>query len=420
MSLPRYSEYKDSNIEWLGEVPAHWEVAQLKRVLDIQNGADHKSIETDDGYPVIGSGGPFAYASKFIYDGESVLLGRKGTIDRPLHVTGKFWTVDTMYWTKISADACGRFCYYAALTIPFDFYSTNTALPSMTKGVLSAHPIALPPYDEQHAIATFLDRETAKIDALIAEQEKLLALLAEKRQATISHAVTRGLNPNVPMKDSGISWLGAVPAHWEMRRLKALSPAITVGIVVNPSDYISDAGLPFIYGGDISEGHISITSCRRIDPSDSDKQAKTRLSPGDLLTVRVGAPGVTAVVPEECAGGNCASVMLIRSGGFNSNWLCYAMNSRMVRYQVEVVQYGAAQEQFNIGHAVNFWIATPPREEQDTLAAGIGKAVERIDALKGQVEQAIGLLRERRSALISAAVSGKVDVREFALEGEVA
>ncbi len=105
MSLPRYPAYKDSGVSWLGEVPAHWEISGLKHLLDIQNGADHKAIESESGYPVIGSGGPFAFAEKFIYDGESVLLGRKGTIDKPLYVNGKFWTVDTMYWSKVAPSA---------------------------------------------------------------------------------------------------------------------------------------------------------------------------------------------------------------------------------------------------------------------------------------------------------------------------
>lgn len=419
MSLPRYAQYRDSGVTWLGDVPSHWEVAPFKLLVEFQNGSAHKTIEVDDGYPVYGSGGVFAYASDYLHDGESVLLGRKGTVDKPLYVTGKFWTVDTMYWTRISPDACGKFCYYAATSIPFAYYATNTALPSMTQSVLGTHLVAFPHKEEQTVIAAFLDRETAKIDALIAEKEKLLALLAEKRQATISHAVTRGLDPNVPMKDSGIPWLGLIPAHWEMRRLKTLSPAITVGIVVNPSGYVSDAGLPFIYGGDIAEGRVSTASCRRIDPADSDKQAKTRLQAGDLLTVRVGAPGVTAVVPSECDGGNCASVMLVRRGDFNSDWLCFAMNSRMVRYQVEVVQYGAAQEQFNISHAINFWIATPPRDEQDRLTLRLEAEIERIDDLSEHAEQAIELLRERRSALITAAVTGQIDARGL-VEAEAA
>jgi type I restriction enzyme, S subunit len=145
MSFPRYPKTKPSGVEWLGDVPEHWEVVQFKHLVDIHNGADHKHIEQAEGYPVLGSGGPFACASEFLYDGESVLLGRKGTIDRPLHVTGRFWTVDTMYWTKIRNNVSGRFSYYTALTIPFAYYSTNTALPSMTKGSLNGHLVSRPP-----------------------------------------------------------------------------------------------------------------------------------------------------------------------------------------------------------------------------------------------------------------------------------
>ncbi|WP_211242917.1 restriction endonuclease subunit S [Sinimarinibacterium sp. CAU 1509] len=411
MSFPRYPEYKDSGVEWLGEIPAHWTVAPFKRLVEFQNGADHKAVEVDEGYPVYGSGGVFAQASQYLYDGESVLLGRKGTIDKPLHVTGRFWTVDTMYWTRIRREANGKFCYYVAASIPFAYYSTNTALPSMTQSALGAHAIAYPEKLEQTTIAAFLDHETAKIDALVAEQEKLIALLKEKRQAVISHAVTKGINPDAPMKPSGIEWLGDVPAHWTMARLKNVSPFITVGIVVNPSDYVSEDGLPFIYGGDISEGSIDADAARRISPEHSEKNSKTRLETGDLLTVRVGAPGVTAVVGPDCEGGNCASVMLIRRGAFDSRWLCFAMNSRMVRFQVEVVQYGAAQEQFNISHAINFWIAVPPRAEQAEIADGLTRETADIDSLISEAECAINLLKERRSALISAAVTGQIDVR---------
>jgi type I restriction enzyme S subunit len=206
MNLPKYPVYEESGVPWIGCKPGHWQTVPFKCLINIQNGADHKGIEQADGYPVYGSGGVFAYASDYLYDSESVLLGRKGTIDKPIFVTGPFWTVDTMYWTKISSGANPRFVYYAALTIPFNYYSTNTALPSMTKAVLHAHLVACPPLEEQRAIAKFLDRETGKIDALIAEQERLIELLKEKRQAVISQAVTKGLDPNAPMKDSGVEW----------------------------------------------------------------------------------------------------------------------------------------------------------------------------------------------------------------------
>ena len=179
-----------SGVEWLGDVPEHWDVVPYKRFVQLQNGADYKDIETDDGYPVIGSGGPFAFATKFMHDGESVLLGRKGTIDKPLFVTGRFWTVDTMYWTRIAPDANARFSYYAARTIPFAFYSTNTALPSMTKGAIHGHLVPRPPLTEQINIAAFLDHETAKIGALMVEAERAINLLQERRSALISAAVT--------------------------------------------------------------------------------------------------------------------------------------------------------------------------------------------------------------------------------------
>jgi type I restriction enzyme S subunit len=272
--------------------------------------------------------------------------------------------------------------------------------------------LPFPPIGEQTTIAEFLDRETAKIDALVAEQQQLLELLKEKRQAVISHAVTKGLNPKTPLKHSGVEWLGEIPAHWSVKRLKHISPFMTVGVVVNPSSFVSDEGLPFIYGGDIREGVIDWENSRRISAESCDANAKTRLESGDLLTVRVGAPGVTAVVPPECEGGNCASVMLIRRGGYNSDWLCYAMNTRIVRFQVEVVQYGAAQEQFNIAHAVNFWVPAPPRDEQDKIATFLAKETAHFDALTAEAQRAIDLLQERRTALISAAVTGQIDVRK--------
>ena len=119
MAYPTYSSYRDSGVAWLGEVPSHWGVKRLKFMAKLQNGSDYKHIESHDGYPVIGSGGQFAYATDYLYNGESVLLGRKGTIDKPLYVNGAFWTVDTMYYTEIFQNTCPKFLYYLTLTVDF-------------------------------------------------------------------------------------------------------------------------------------------------------------------------------------------------------------------------------------------------------------------------------------------------------------
>ncbi|WP_305803956.1 hypothetical protein [Stenotrophomonas sp. YIM B06876] len=443
MSLPRYAEYKDSGVASLGLVPSHWQIKRLRFVaelnpsksevasLDRQTDVSFLPMDAigDDGTIRLDETRTLAQVENgytYFRDGDVVIAkitpcfeNGKGAVIRGLLEGVGFGTTELIVVRPRHQQTTSNYLVwlFASPTFRNDAEGAMYGAGGQKRvpdSFVRDYLGAVPPLDEQSAIATFLDRETGKIDALIAEQEKLLALLAEKRQATISHAVTRGLDPDVPMKDSGVPWLGEVPAHWEVQRLKTLSPSITVGIVVNPSDYVSQSGLPFIYGGDISEGHISIETSRRIEPADSAKQAKTQLRTGDLLTVRVGAPGVTAVVGEECEGGNCASVMLIRRGDFNSNWLCFAMNSRMVRYQVEVVQYGAAQEQFNIGHAINFCILTPSRDEQTELAGRLSEMVGQIVSLSEEARRAIGLLRERRSALIAAAVTGKIDVRQAA------
>ncbi|MCM2297122.1 restriction endonuclease subunit S [Rhodoferax sp.] len=435
MSLPRYPNYKDSGVEWLGEVPEHWDASPLKAVathnddvLDETTAPDSEIVYVDissvdpiDGITakeaMIFSAAP-SRARRRVQHGDVIVstvrtylraIARVRDPEENLVVSTGFAVVRP--GRKLAPDFLGYIVSASYFVEQVIARSTGVSYPAINASELVAIPVAVPPLSEQIQIAAFLDRETAKIDELVAEQRRLMELLKEKRQAVISHAVTRGLNPDAPLKPSGIEWLGDVPEHWEVTRLKHISPAITVGIVVNPSSFVTDEGLPFIYGGDIREGVIDWVNARCIDTESSDKHVKTQLHAGDLLTVRVGAPGITAVVPNECEGGNCASVMHIRQGPFNSNWLCYTMNTRVVRFQVEVVQYGAAQEQFNISHAVNFWMPTPPRSEQDEIAAFLDSETAKLDTLTTEAQRTIDLLQERRTALISAAVTGQIDVR---------
>jgi type I restriction enzyme S subunit len=416
MSLPQYPEYKASSVDWLGEVPEHWDVLKLKRICALRSGdgITSEDIAEEGDYPVYGGNGLRGYTNKFTHEGRYALIGRQGALCGNVnYADGKFWASEHAVVVSPIQMVVTSWLGELLRAMNLNQYSITAAQPGLAVDAVGNLFIPLPPDKEQQTIAAFLDRETGKIDALIAEQQRLVELLAEKRQAVISHAVTKGLNPNAKMKDSGIEWMGEVPAHWDVTRLKTISPFISVGIVVNPSEYVSDEGLPYIYGGDISVGKIAFQTSRRITERDSRRNEKTRLSAGDLLTVRVGAPGITAVVPPECEGGNCASVMYVRKGDFNSDWLCYAMNDKTVRYQVEVVQYGAAQEQFNISHAINFWIVTPPREEQNNIAAYLDTETAKFDTLTAEANRAIELLQERRSALISAAVTGKIKVTDI-------
>jgi type I restriction enzyme S subunit len=181
---------KPSGVDWIGDVPEHWEVRRLKSVVRIKNGQDYKTVESVSGYPVIGSGGQFAYASTFIYDGESVLFGRKGTINKPIYINGKFWTVDTMFYTEISKAIYAKFLYYSATLFQFDSLSTKTALPSMTQQDLGGYSFALPPFDEQRCIANAINSKLHHIDEEIFRIEREISLFREYRARLISDVVT--------------------------------------------------------------------------------------------------------------------------------------------------------------------------------------------------------------------------------------
>ena len=308
-----------------------------------------------------------------------------------------------------------RYLYRAVQSKPFVdevvARSTGVSYPAINPGELGRIGVHLPDADTQRAIADFLDRETERIDALVAKKQRLIELLQEKRTALISRAVTKGLDPDVPLKDSGIEWLGAIPAHWETRRLRVISPSQSVGLVINPSTYVVDEGVPFLFGSNISEFRIHADGARRISPASNRFLAPSILHSGDLVTVRVGDPGVTAVVPPELDGCNCASVMITsRSPGFDSQWLCYVMNSRVGRAQVEMVQYGAAQKQFNISHAVDFRYPVPPLREQIRIREHLDAQLVRLSGLHRTAEAGRAVLHEYRSALITAAVTGQIEV----------
>ena len=181
---------KDSGVEWIGQIPEHWEVKKIKMLTHIKNGIDYKHVESDSGYPVYGSGGQFTFSSRYLHSGEAVLLGRKGTIDKPIYVNGPFWTVDTMFYAICNKSVYTKYLYFCATTIPFSYYSTSTALPSMTQTSLLNHKLAIPNKGEQLRIIDFIEERCSEIDASIDIQRQQMNKFKEYKAVLINSAVT--------------------------------------------------------------------------------------------------------------------------------------------------------------------------------------------------------------------------------------
>ena len=205
--------------------------------------------------------------------------------------------------------------------------------------------------------------------------------------------------------------VGVIPEQWEVKLLSRISPRQSVGLVINPSTYFVDSGtVPMLVGSDVSENAINWTATRRISEASNQLLPASRLRAGDLVTVRVGEPGVTSVVPPELDGCNCASMMIVRQHpSFDSHWLCFAMNSQLGRSQVAHVQYGTAQKQFNISHAVDFRFSVPPLPEQRAIA----EALSDVDALLGALDRLIAKKRDLKQAAMQQLLTGQTRLPGF-------
>lgn len=206
-------EMKDSHVVWMGKIPACWKVIPVKYVVNIENGSDPKKEGLT---PVYGSGNASFKTCGEHKEGPAVLLGRKGTVNIPQYVEGKYWNVDTAFDAKPVDDYNLKLFYYSAICFDYDNYSTQTALPSMTQSTYNNFRVPLPSSDEQNRIVNYLDSKCSEIDAISADIQKEIETLEQYKRSVITEAVTKGLNPEAEMKDSGIEWVGNVPAHWDV------------------------------------------------------------------------------------------------------------------------------------------------------------------------------------------------------------
>lgn len=430
MSFPRYTEYKDSGVAWLGEVPEQWTQTKVKHVCSFTTGWTPPTGETDSYigdnlWANISDLGPKVLidCAKRISDeavrrssialspAGSLLFSFKLSIGQVSFAGVDMYTNEAIATFRANSAIDLGFAYYA-----FPLYVAQNAAENiygaklLNQELIRNAPLPLPNPSEQRAIAAFLDRETAKIDALIAEQEKLIALLKEKRQALISHAVTKGLDPSAPMKASGIEWIGQVPAHWEMRTISSLSTKITNGYVGPTRNILVDDGVRYLQSLHIKNNSIQFDTPYFVRPEWSDVHAKSILTTGDVLIVQTGDIGQVAAVTDEFAGCNCHALIIVAPVPevVAGPYLSLLLNSAYGLHSLLSIRTGALHPHLNCGNVKDVLVPVPSIAEQQRIIDFVEHQSCTLHGLSTEAERAIALLKERRAALISAAVTGKI------------
>lgn len=445
-----YPEYKESNIPWLNELPKHWVGTHFKRYCDIQLGkmlqpnpaSDHDKqipylravnvqwgqIDTSNIHEMWASPKDI---EKFIVKNGDLLVCEGGEVGRSAilkNLTGTCIIQNALHRIKGNAKTNVPFLHYLMRHIAdskwFDILCNKATIAHLTSEKLGAIDLPLPPCSEQQTIAAFLDYKTARIDALIAKKKALLEKLAEKRTALISHAVTKGLDPKAPMRDSGIDWLGEIPAHWEVKKLKYFaSNENGIGIQIGPfggmlKDLTYDDDGEFkVYGQENTLSGDFYKGRRWITKTQFELLSNYQALPGDILFTRKGSIGGCTILPQGIQKGIIDSDTIrlrINSAVMVPLFLLYAFKfSTYFHAQVQRIKRGAILSGLNTATIANLIVIAPPPSEQNEITDFFEQETMVLDLLMKKNESAVARLQEYRSALITNAVTGKIDVRSF-------
>ena len=430
-----YPEYKDSGVEWLGEIPTYWQTLRgkyvFKEVRELSTTGDEILLSVSEYYGVKPRQDTIEDGD-FISRADSLVGYKKCQVnDLAMNIMLAWKTgLGVSNYDGIISPAYSVFRFDTAKAQPeYMHYLLRTKIyttqfKSLSTGVIDSRlrlypetfgivEILLPSLGEQKKICAFLSHETAKIDNLIEKQQQLIELLKEKCQAVISHAVTKGLNSDVPMKDSGVEWLGEIPQHWGVTRLKYECRNI-VDCPHSTPNYTDEGEYPAIRTADILAGYLDLENCRRVtEPVYDERNFRLIPKAGDIIYSREGERfGIGAPIPEGAKVCLAQRVMLFRAKS-TPGYLMWALNSSSTYTQAQQDCIGSTSPHVNVDTIKNFILAWPPENEREEISNFIHQTLDSVESLTAHLNEKLTLLQERRTALISAAVTGKIDVRDW-------
>ena len=405
----RYERYKDSGVEWIGEIPEHWGVIKLKYVTKLAYGDSlpTENREEEGEVDVFGSNGKVGTHNVANTLSPVIIVGRKGSYGKVTYSDKKCFAIDTTYYIDNRCTKSNiKWLYYSLMVLELDKNSQDTGVPGLSREYAYNKYVPVPTVNEQVAIANFLDQKTAEIDDLIADKEKLIELLQEKRQAIITEAVTKGLNPNVRMKDSGIEWIGEIPEHWNLRRIRYLANIRNVKA--------SDSDIDKTYVG---LENIESKTGKLLTNGDDEQQfvgeTANIFKKGDVLFGKLRPYLAKCIIAD--FDGRCTSELLVlkTTSYILPKYLHFFMLSPKFIDVVNSSTYGAKMPRASWDFIGNLEIPLPSIKEQEDIVEYLTEFISRIDDLISDINTQIQKLEEYRQSLISEAVTGKIDVRDY-------